>query len=93
MRRRRLDEPAIPCTFQPGISGQMDIAVRAVGDPAGLREPIRAALRSLDPTVPPYGIVTTEERLGRTVALRRLQTLLLAALADGGAAAAVIGGG
>jgi putative ABC transport system permease protein len=35
----------------------------------------------MDPTAPPYGIVTVEQRLGRTVALRRLQTLLLAALA------------
>ena len=38
-------------------------------------------MRALDPTVPPYGIVTVEQRLGQTVALRRLQTLLLAALA------------
>ncbi len=91
MRRRRLDEPAIPCMFQPGISSQMDIAVRAVGDPAALREPIRAALRALDPTVPPYGVVTAEQRLGRTVALRRLQTLLLAALAVVALILAVIG--
>ena len=38
-------------------------------------------MRALDPTVPPYGIVTVEQRLGRTVALRRLQTMLLLALA------------
>ena len=44
------------------------------------REAIRAEMRALDPTVPPYGIVTVEQRLGRTVALRRLQTLLLVAL-------------
>jgi len=31
--------------------------------------------------VPPYGILTVEQRLGNTVALRRLQTLLLAGLA------------
>lgn len=91
MRRQRLDEPAIPCMFQPGITSQMDIAVRAVGDPAALHEPIRAALRSIDPTVPPYGVVTAEQRLGRTVALRRLQTLLLAALAAVALALAVIG--
>ena len=35
MRRQRLDEPAIPCMFQPGILSQMDIAVRAA--PAILR--------------------------------------------------------
>ena len=68
----------------------MDIAVRAAGDPALLREPIRAALRALDPVVPPYGVVTAEQRLGRTVALRKLQTFLLGA-GSGRAGLAVIG--
>jgi putative ABC transport system permease protein len=81
MRRQRLDEPAIPFMFQPGVTSQMDIAVRTIGDPETQREPIRAAMRALDPTAPPYGIVTVEQRLGRTVALRRLQTMLLIALA------------
>jgi putative ABC transport system permease protein len=91
MRRQRLDEPAIPCMFQPAVVSQMDIAVRAIGDPAGLRDSIRAALRALDPTVPPYGIVTAEQRLGRTVALRRLQTVLIGALAAVALILAVIG--
>ena len=81
MRRQRLDEPAIPYMFQPGINRQMDIAVRTVNDPELSREAIRAEMRALDPAVPPYGIVTVEQRLGRTVALRRLQTMLLVALA------------
>jgi putative ABC transport system permease protein len=91
MRRQRLDERAIPYMFQPGIIRQMDIAVRASNDANRLREPIRAELRALDPVVPPYGIVTVEERLGRTVALRRLQTLLLLALAGVALALAMIG--
>ena len=33
MRRQRLDEPAIPFMFQPGINRQMDIAVRTANDP------------------------------------------------------------
>jgi putative ABC transport system permease protein len=81
MRRQRLDEPAIPYMFQPGVASQMDIAVRTAGDPDRLRDAIRAEMRALDPTVPPYGIVTVEQRLGQTVALRRLQTMLLIALA------------
>ncbi len=91
MRRQRLDEPAIPYMFQPGITREMDIAVRTLGDPDSLREAIRADMRALDPTVPPYGIVTVEQRLGRTVALRRLQTLLLTALAAVALVLAVIG--
>jgi putative ABC transport system permease protein len=91
MRRQRLDEPAIPYMFQPGINRQMDIAVRTLNDPDASREAIRAALRAIDPSVPPYGIVTVEQRLGRTVALRKLQTLLLTALAAVALVLAVIG--
>ena len=91
MRRQRLDEPAIPYIFQPGVTSQMDIAVRTAGDPALLREAIRAEMRALDPLAPPYGIVTVEQRLGRTVALRRLQTMLLAALAAVALILAMIG--
>ena len=91
MRRQRLDEPAIPYMFQPGINRQMDIAVRTINDPQLSREAIRAELRSLDPTVPPYGILTVEQRLGRTVALRKLQTLLLVALAGVALFLSVIG--
>jgi predicted permease len=91
MRRQRLDEPAIPYMFQPGINRQMDIAVRMQNDPDLSREAIRAEMRALDATVPPYGIVTVEQRLGRTVALRRLQTLLLVALAAVALILSVIG--
>jgi predicted permease len=91
MRRQRLDEPAIPYMFQPGIVRQMDIAVRTSNDPNLSREAIRAQLRALDPTTPPYGIVTVEQRLGRTVALRRLQTTLLAGLAAVALVLAMIG--
>jgi putative ABC transport system permease protein len=91
MRRQRLDEPAIPYMFRPGILSQMDIAVRTVGDPTMLRDAIRAEMRALDPMAPPYGIVTVEQRLGRTVALRRLQTMLLVALAAVALILSVIG--
>ena len=91
MRRQRLDEPAIPYMFQPGVHPAMDIAVRTIGDPTLLREAIRAEMRAVDPMVPPYGIVTVEQRLGRTVALRRLQTMLLVALAAVALVLAVIG--
>jgi predicted permease len=91
MRRQRLDEPAIPYMFQPGINGQMDIAVRTINDPELSREAIRAEMRALDPSVPPYGILTVEQRLGRTVALRKLQTLLLVALAGVALILSVIG--
>jgi predicted permease len=91
MRRQRLDEPAIPYMFQPGVGSQMDLAVRTAGDPEQWREAIRAEMRRLDPLAPPYGIVSVEQRLGRTVALRRLQTMLLLGLAAVALTLAMIG--
>jgi putative ABC transport system permease protein len=91
MRRQRLDEPAIPYMFQPGVQPQMDIAVRAAGDAASLSDAIRAQLHELDPSAPPYGVLTVEQRLEQTVALRRFQTMLLAALAAVALLLSVIG--
>jgi predicted permease len=91
MRRQRLDEPAIPYMFQPGAGIDMDIAVRTVGDPEALRNAIRAEMRAMDPNIPPYGVMTVEQRLSQTVALRRLQTLLLGALAGVALLLSVIG--
>jgi hypothetical protein len=91
MRRQRLDEPAIPCMFQPGVIGSMDIVVRTAGDPDRWRDSIRAEMHAIDPLVPPYGMVGVEQRLGRTVALRRLQTMLLLSLAAVALTLAMIG--
>jgi predicted permease len=91
MRRQRLDEPAIPYMFQPGVSSEMDIAIRSSGDPDSLREAIRAQIRSLDPMAPPYGITTVESRFAQTVALRRLRTILLGTLAAVALVLSVIG--
>ena len=90
-RRQRLDEPAIPYMFQPGVFSQMDIVVRTVGNPALLGDTVRREIRAIDPAAPPYGIVTVEQHLGRTVALRRLQTMLLGALAGVALILSVIG--
>ena len=90
-KRRNLDEPAIPAMFQPGLSRQMDLVVRTIGNPDSVREAIRAELRALDSTAPPFGIVTVEQRLEETVAVRTLQTVLLVALAATALVLAVIG--
>ena len=56
-----------------------------------MREAIRGELRALEPTAPPFGIVTVEQRLEETVAVRTLQTVLLVALAATALVLAVIG--
>jgi hypothetical protein len=81
MRRRQLDEPAIPSLFEPGTSDRMDIAVRTTGDPLEMRAAIRAALVSVEPSAPPYGIVGGEQRLDQTVSVRALQMVLATGLA------------
>ena len=91
MRRGRLDEPAIPSMFEPGLTGQMDIAVRTVGDPAALRDTIAAELRALDPARRRTVWSPSKQRLARTVAVRRLQTFLLVALAAAALILAMIG--
>ena len=91
MRRQRLDEAAIPYMFRPGIGPQMDIAIRTAGDPDALRNGIRAAMYDIDAAVPPYGMVTIEQHLARTVALRRFQTMLLVVLAAVALLLAVVG--
>jgi predicted permease len=91
MRRERLDEPAFPAIFFPGFGPQMDVVVRTTGDPAAMRDAIRSALLAVDPAVPPYGVTGAEQRLGQTVAVRTLQTLLIAALAAAALVLAVVG--
>ncbi|MPZ21349.1 MAG: FtsX-like permease family protein [Luteitalea sp.] len=91
MTRQSLDEAVIPYMFAPGVSDLMDVVVRTVGDPDALRDAIRAELRSLEPTAPPYGVVAVEQQLRETVALRTLQTLLLGTLALVALILAVIG--
>ena len=91
MRRQRLDEPPIAYAFRPGVPRDMTIAVRTLVDPSTLTGAIRAELLALEPAAPPFGVVTVEQRLGETVALRTLQTLLLGALAGAALVLAVIG--
>ena len=90
MRRQRLDEPAIPYMFQPGINPADGHRRQDQQRSGRTARAIRAEMRALDPAVPPYGIVTVEQRLGRTVALRRSDAAA-AALAAVALVLAVIG--
>ena len=87
MRRQRLDEPAIPYMFQPGITRRWTSPSGRRRSGTSFASPSARSCAALDPVVPPTASSTVEQRLGRTVALRRLQTMLLLALVGRGAAA------
>lgn len=51
-------------------------AVRAVGDPAMLGERVREVVKSVDPSIAPYGLTTTAEAASEEIAARRALALL-----------------
>jgi putative ABC transport system permease protein len=61
----------------PAAASGMSIIVRSEGDPLALAEPVRAALRSVDATLPISGVTTFEELVSRSVASRsRVMSLI-----------------
>ena len=60
----------------------LTLVVKArTANPQALTEPIRQAMRSLDPSVPIYDVAAMEELVGRSAAPRRFVMRLLAAFA------------
>jgi predicted permease len=63
------------------INRTMTLVVRATsGDPAALTPTVRAAVKSVDPTLPVYGIATMSDRLTASLAESRFNLDLLVAL-------------
>jgi predicted permease len=63
------------------INRTMTLVVRATsGDAASLTPTVRAAVRSVDPTLPVYSIATMSDRLARSLAESRFNLELLVAL-------------
>jgi len=54
----------------------MDLAVRTRGNPAALASAVRAAIRSVDPTLPILGVATMDEVLSATAQQRRFTFVL-----------------
>jgi ABC-type antimicrobial peptide transport system permease subunit len=59
----------------------MFLAVRAQSEPANLMAAVRSAVQELDRDQPVYSVTTMEQLLGRSIAPRRFNMLLLAAFA------------
>ena len=76
-----LDQEQTPQLYIPESQGQfadasMALAVRTRGDPAALAGPVRAALKSVDPTQPILGLATMDEVLSATARQRRFTFVL-----------------
>ena len=56
---------------------RMDVLVRTAADANGLLPQIRRAVQRIDPTQPPYGVMTLEAALAETIAPRRFNLILL----------------
>ena len=72
----------------------LNVAIRAHGDPASLTQPVRQAIRDMDPDLPVYNVRTMAARVDESLARRRFSMLLLAvfaALASGLAAVGIYG--
>ncbi|MBU6398674.1 MAG: ABC transporter permease [Verrucomicrobia bacterium] len=79
-----MDRPMIPGVYLPYAQmplGQMSVVVRAAGPPATILPAVRALLRQTDPELPVFGVATLQERLTRSIWLRRLYSALIGILA------------
>jgi len=59
----------------------MAFTIRTTGNPHGVVASLRAAMATIDPELPLFDIQTMDERIGATLALRRLPTVLSAGFA------------
>ncbi|MES2695984.1 MAG: ABC transporter permease [Verrucomicrobiota bacterium] len=83
-RRQKLDRAPIAQVFTPWAqspSRGMNLLVRTAADPTGLTPALRAAVKSIDPSVPFEAITTVRQLLDRTVAPQRFHTQLLTTFA------------
>jgi len=69
----------------------MALVVRTSGDPAAHASSLRSAVRSVDPSVPLFIVLTMEEALGADAAGPRFNTTLLSLLAAAGTLLAAVG--
>jgi putative ABC transport system permease protein len=66
---------------QAPFTGAAAIVLRTEGDPETLAEPIRQAVRAIDPSLPVYGLATLEEVVAGSMAGERFSATLLGVFA------------
>jgi putative ABC transport system permease protein len=94
VRQRQLEVEAHPQIYTPFSEYQhttMSVAIRTKSDPKAMLDVVRDQIAELDPLLAPYNIYTLEEAIDRTLARRRLTSLLLASFAVAALLVAVVG--
>jgi predicted permease len=84
MRHYGLDKevrPEVMLSFASLPSRGFTVVIRGAGDPNLLAAPAREELRKLDPALPTYNVKTMNERLSRSLWVRRAYSWLFAAFA------------
>lgn len=79
-RHYGLDKDIRPAVLLPhrfASRGQMTVVMRTSGDPLALTSAARQAVRELDPELPMFQIMSMEERLHRSLWIRRTYSWLL----------------
>jgi predicted permease len=95
-RTKGLAEPPPPALYlplaqAPPADGNVTVLLRTEGDPNALASSVRAAIREVDPALPPFGIEALERTVGRSVSQQRFTMLLLGVFAATAIALALIG--
>ena len=83
--------PAMPGGAWDWVQRTMYVVARTPGDPAALAGSLSRAIREIDPTLPLFDVRTMDERMTRTMATSRFNTILLTTLGVMGLVLAAIG--
>jgi putative ABC transport system permease protein len=61
----------------PLVAGGVAVVLRTVGDPAAVMDPVRLAVKEMDPRDVIYGVQTMDEVIAGSLAARRLSMIFL----------------
>jgi predicted permease len=78
------EAPEMPHLYFPVYARSnvsLTVYLRTSGDPAGVTEPLRRAVQSVDPDLPVFGVRTMEQVVARALAQRRFQLQMIGAFA------------
>jgi predicted permease len=79
IRRGALEDESYPNLFMPGVTWNMDLAIRTAGDPIQIAAAVRNTVREVDQDVPVSRVATARDRFGESMTERRVQSWLLGA--------------